>query len=244
MLQLLPGYRYGKIRQVFHIGDVIRKLRMQRGWQIEDLADHAGGMSKTTISELERGIGNQTSKTIDRVAAALGETRTSLYARLVSMSTGKAETPAAAEPGIEADVLDDDVSNYERNAIPVIQEGEAQPNGLVWDADSRKLSETEEWTSRPYDFRDKGAYAVVIRGDSMEPILKRGMRLLVSPTRPVGDGDLVYVQLHSGERLAKIATRQTDSWLLTSANPAHPPRAVRDDEIEHIHKVAYVRFLK
>jgi phage repressor protein C with HTH and peptisase S24 domain len=78
----------------------------------------------------------------------------------------------------------------------------------------------------------------------MQPILKRGMRLIVSVIQPVGDGDLAYVQLKSGERLAKIATRQTDGWLLTSANPAYPPRAVRIDEIQHIHKVAYVRFLK
>lgn len=142
-----------------------------------------------------------------------------------------------------AEELDIDVTNYTREDIPVIQEGEASPSGLAWDVDPRPASEADR-TSRPYDFREKGAYAVVLHGDSMEPLLKRGMRLIVSVRQAIADGDLAYVQLRSGERLAKIATRMTDAWLLTSANPAHPPRHVRVDEILHIHKVAYVRFLK
>lgn len=143
----------------------------------------------------------------------------------------------------DADPIDDDVSNYIRNDIPIIQEGEASPNGLTWDAGDPKTSEVER-LSRPYDFREKGAYAVVLRGDSMEPILKRGMRLIMSVTQPVADGDIAYVQMKNRERLVKIATRVTDGWLLTSANPAHPPRQVHVSEIEHIHKVAWVRFLK
>lgn len=143
----------------------------------------------------------------------------------------------------EAVPIDEDVTNYKRADVPIIQEGEASPVGMIWDAGDPRTTEVE-YTSRPYDFRESGAYAVVLRGDSMEPILKRGMRLIMSAVQPVGDGDVAYVQLRNGERLVKIATRVTDGWLLTSANPAHPPRQVHVDEVEHIHKVAYVRFLK
>ena len=41
-----------------------------------------------------------------------------------------------------------------------------------------------------------------------------------------------------------ILTKQSEGWLLTSANPAYAPRAVKNDEVEHIHRVAYVRLLK
>lgn len=163
--------------------------------------------------------------------------------RASELGNVRAEPPDVDEPGSEAVPVDEDVTNYKRADIPIIQEGDASPIGMIWDAGDPRNSEAEH-TSRPYDFRESGAYAVVLRGDSMEPILKRGMRLIMSVVQPVSDGDVAYVQLRNGERLVKIATRVTDGWLLTSANPAHPPRQVHVDEVEHIHKVAYVRFLK
>lgn len=143
----------------------------------------------------------------------------------------------------DAEPIDEDVRHFRPEDIPLIQEGDASPEGLVWDSGDPIAADAPR-TSRPYDFRENGAYAVVLRGDSMEPLLKRGMRLIVSPTQKVGDGDLVYAQLRDGERLIKLATRQNGGWLLMSANPAHVPRYVRGDDVEHIHKVAYVRFLK
>src|SRR5581483_4223817 len=153
---------------VFHIGDVIRKLRKQRGSDLRDVAERAQ-MSMTTLSELERGVGNQRKDTIERVAKVLGTTVPKLYAQLTAMATNEIDEAEAVVEGLarEADRLDVDVTNYQKNSIPVINEGEASPNGLVWDAESKRLSEIDEWTSRPFDFHERGAYAVVIRGDSM-----------------------------------------------------------------------------
>jgi len=218
---------------VFHIGDVIKKLRLQRNWTLEELAS-AAKVNKGTLS-VQRGEGNPRGDTLQRTAKALGTTVEDMYAMLAGRATHRE---------LDAEALDHDVSDYQREDIPVIQEGEASPNGLVWDAEAKSVRDVEEFTSRPYDFREKGAYAVILRGDSMEPLLKRGMRLVVSQSQPVGDGDLVYVQLRSGERMTKIATRQSGGWLLASANPAYPPRFVSTDEIAHIHRVAWVRFLK
>jgi hypothetical protein len=109
--------------------------------------------------------------------------------------------------------------------IPIIQEGDASPSG-------------------PTSDRDTGAYTVVLRCDSMEPLLKPGMSLMVCTVQAVADGDLAYVQLKSGERFVQIAARQDNGWLLSSANPSHAPRFVSNDRIESIHKVAYVTLLK
>lgn len=225
---------------VFHIGDVVRKLRLEQKWTLDDLVERSG-VSRGTLSLLEQGKANTTKAVLEKVAGALNITVSAMYMGMLGGQ--KAPTGDRYSAISDADPLDEDVSDYKRADIPVIQEGEASPNGLIWDAGDPRTSEVEHM-SRPYDFRETGAYAVVLRGDSMEPILKRGMRLIMSVKQPVSDGDVAYVQMKSGERLIKIANRMTDAWMLTSANAAHAPRVVHVDEIEHIHKVAWVRFLK
>ncbi|MGE3519252.1 MAG: S24 family peptidase [Vicinamibacterales bacterium] len=216
------------------------RLRRERlGWSQEQLGA-AAGVSKNTVTSIEKERGYHMSS-LTQVLTALdnAERDAGLQVGDVPMFRAGSRQP----PSLEADPIDLDVSQYEPEDIPVIQEGDASPNGFVYDGDPIQTNQAPR-TSRPYDYREKGAYAVVLRGDSMEPTLKRGMRLIVSQIQKVLDGDLVYVQLKSGERLAKIATRQADGWLLVSANPAYGPRFVKFDEVAHIHKVAYVRLLK
>lgn len=228
------------------IGQKIRETRKQAGMRTQrELAEEAD-VNVETISRIENGANVE----VDTLAKVYGALFISMESPAVALLDEDREwftrtLDALMRPPSDIDDLIDpgDVQNYQREDIPIIQEGEASPAGLIWDAEEPRASEAPK-TSRPYDYRENGAYAIVLRGDSMEPLLKRGMRLIVSQIQPIGDGDLVYAQLRTGERLAKIATRQQGGWLLTSANPAHPPRFVNNDEIEHIHKVAYVRFLK
>jgi transcriptional regulator with XRE-family HTH domain len=58
---------------VFHVGDVIRKLRRERKWKVETLAKEAG-VAKMTVSSIERGASNYRRDTLDRIAKALGTT--------------------------------------------------------------------------------------------------------------------------------------------------------------------------
>jgi transcriptional regulator with XRE-family HTH domain len=62
---------------VFHVGDVIRKLRRDRKWKVEQLA-RAAGVAKMTVSAIERGA-NYRRDTIDQLAAALGTTVAEMY---------------------------------------------------------------------------------------------------------------------------------------------------------------------
>ena len=96
----------------------------------------------------------------------------------------------------------------------------------------------------PADVRDPKAYIVVIGDDSMEPYYKRGWRAIVSPSKPIADGDIVRVHLASGERLVTVAHREAEGWLFESYNPAYKPRLVRDEDVSMIHRVVYVRTLK
>lgn len=54
----------------WHVGDVIRKMRENRDWNQETLAEHAG-LNKATVVRIEGGRETKT-KTIQKIASALG----------------------------------------------------------------------------------------------------------------------------------------------------------------------------
>lgn len=55
---------------MFHVGDVVRKLRQQRGWTLHVLAKKAG-VNKMTLSAIENG-GNYQRDTLQRIVTPLG----------------------------------------------------------------------------------------------------------------------------------------------------------------------------
>jgi phage repressor protein C with HTH and peptisase S24 domain len=147
-------------------------------------------------------------------------------------------------PKIEAEREDADTyAGYTPHDIPVIAEGEASPQGEVFWDNSHPLIEADEWMSRPPEVKDTRAYAVKVRGDSMVPAYRPGMRLIVSPTIPVTSGARVYVELQGGERLIKVARRQKHGWILESLNQAYEPRFITDDDVQTMHKIVYAREL-
>lgn len=74
-------------------------------------------------------------------------------------------------------------------------------------------------------------YALEISGDSMEPVYRRGDRIVVAPGVAVRRGDRVVVRTRQGEVLATVLGRQTERMVeLISLNPAYDPRElVRND---------------
>jgi phage repressor protein C with HTH and peptisase S24 domain len=230
--------------RVFHIGDVIRKLRTERGLDQRELAKMAG-VSVTTLSELERGEGNKTIGTIAKVATALGTSVEQLHLAVArgQMEELSNEYWSRSSETVEAVPSGEDVSGYTPNQVPVIAEGDASPQpNLFWGDDGMLLSDVEDRISRPYDVNDPRAYGVRVRGESMAPTYRPGMLVVVSPNTPPSDGDEVYVQLLSGERLLKVARKLPgNAWLLESHNPSFPPRLVQPEEIGAMHPVMWSR---
>jgi phage repressor protein C with HTH and peptisase S24 domain len=71
----------------------------------------------------------------------------------------------------------------------------------------------------------ENVYALEITGDSMEPVYRRGDRIVVAPGVPVRRGDRVVARTKDGEVLAKVLGRQTERMVeLLSLNPDYPPR--------------------
>lgn len=210
----------------FGLRHVLREHRKRLKLTQDEAAEKAG-ITGETVSRIERGIVEPSPETLRALAPVYRVPAQELLALLV--------------PASEADVMDADTyDGYQKDAIPVVSEAEASSEGTVfWTDDGVHPDVIEDRTSRPYNLPYKVAYAVRVRGDSMVPVFKPGMELIVTPNASVRDGDEVFVALRSGERLVKYATRAEGGWMLTSANPAHPPRYVRADDVEAVHAVVH-----
>jgi phage repressor protein C with HTH and peptisase S24 domain len=215
----------------------IRKWRRDIGFSQKDLAD-AAHTSRETIIRVEAADDSVKMSTINDVLAALGAVR------VRDLKTPHFWQPSRAE--MDADEFTVELAEYKKHDIPVVGEGDASPSGVFWNEDGQPIIHVDEWMSRPDDkaVRDPSCYAIVIRGDSMEPMIRRGMRAIISPNIPVGEGDLAYVHLKTGERLVKMVHKHPNGWLLESFNREYPPRFVDNSEVSALHRVAYVRTLK
>jgi transcriptional regulator with XRE-family HTH domain len=93
---LLGGKCYATLPGVFHVGDLIRKLREQRGLGVVDLAKKAG-LDKGTISKVENGK-PVSAETLERIATALGLDRpSSLLLAWAQHDAGRSATETRAE---------------------------------------------------------------------------------------------------------------------------------------------------
>jgi phage repressor protein C with HTH and peptisase S24 domain len=87
---------------------------------------------------------------------------------------------------------------------------------------------------------NSNTYALEVSGDSMLPLYRDGDVVIVSPSEQVRRGDRVVVRTNSGEVMAKILHRQTNSQVeLHSLNPEHPPRIFRTEEIDWIARILW-----
>ena len=87
---------------------------------------------------------------------------------------------------------------------------------------------------------DPNAYALEIHGDSMEPVLRDGDTVVVSPSAPTRRGDRVVARTLGGEVMAKqLARRSARRIELKSLNPAHPDRSFDLSEVAWMHRIIW-----
>ena len=87
---------------------------------------------------------------------------------------------------------------------------------------------------------DPHAYGLEISGDSMEPVLRDGDTVIVSPAAPIRRGDRVVARTLAGEVMAKqLARRSARRIELKSLNPAHRDRSFDLSEVAWIHRIIW-----
>ncbi|MBA2588163.1 MAG: helix-turn-helix transcriptional regulator [Alphaproteobacteria bacterium] len=90
------------------------------------------------------------------------------------------------------------------------------------------------------DNPDPHCYALEITGESMMPVYRDGMRILVSPGASVRRGDRVVVKSRAGEVLAKSLARMTAQRIeLKSFNPAFEDRSFALNEVAFVHRIIW-----
>lgn len=83
-------------------------------------------------------------------------------------------------------------------------------------------------------------YALEITGDSMEPVYRRGDRIVVAPGISVRKGDRVVARTKDGEVLAKVLGRLTERTVeLLSLNPAYPPRELSRGDLAWMARILW-----
>ncbi len=94
----------------------------------------------------------------------------------------------------------------------------------------------------PSDVTDEHAFAVRLRGDSMEPRFSDGDLAVLLPGIAATNGETVVANLKNQGLLCKIMHVQLDKNLikLSSYNPAYPPTEYHRDEFHWIYPVATI----
>lgn len=125
--------------------------------------------------------------------------------------------------------------------IPVIGTAQAGKNGFFDDAG---YPVGEGWDVIQFPHQEKDGlrvYALEISGESMEPLYRKGDRLIVAPGAPIRKGDRVVLRTVRGEVMAKEVARQTANRLdLKSLNPHHEDRSFLLAEISWVARIVWV----
>lgn len=124
-------------------------------------------------------------------------------------------------------------------AIPVIGLAQAGDEGFFDDAGFPCGGSWED--VRVPGELDENVYALEIAGDSMDPVLRAGDKVLVAPNASVRRGDRVVVKTREGEVMAKELRKLTDTIVeLASLNPDYDDRALSRQDIQWIGRIIWV----
>ncbi len=125
-----------------------------------------------------------------------------------------------------------------RADIPVVFEGDASPAG---EDGSAERADVVRWVCRPGDVPDPEAYGIQICSESMVPAHRPDTIAIISPQLHVRNGDEVYAQLASRERLVRLAHAARGGCVLRTYNHTRPARFVPRKEIRAMHVILYSR---
>lgn len=200
------------------IGDVIRQARKKKGLTLEQLA-HQVGTDTGNLSRLERGKQGASQELLSKLLGALG------------LSLGLAEGDLAnAEPGPAI------TTPY--RTVKIVGTAQLGAEGY-WTA----LSPSDGHVEIPT--RDKDAYALRLRGDSMSPAIRSGWVAVCEPNSQLIPGEYVHIKLKGfdgeGESMVKELLYANDEEVsVMSINDAFGRRTLALADIEYIHPVPFI----
>jgi hypothetical protein len=106
--------------------------------------------------------------------------------------------------------------------------------------DSSPANQAGQGITRPFSTvqttsKSPLAYGVVVEGDSMEPLLRSGDRVVCDPNLELRHNDVAVVKLKDGRIYIKRFQRLGSEIRLESENPDWPPMHFEESEVEYAH---------
>ena len=197
-------------------------LAAEYGLSPSGLAKRAG-LDATTFNPSKRSMpdGRNRWPSTESIAKVLDATGASMEA-FTALVTGARPASSARPP----------------RRIPLLGFAQAGNSGFFDDAGFPVGGGWDEM-SLP-EIGDPHAYGLEIAGDSMEPVLRDGDTVVVSPAAPIRRGDRVVLRTTEGEVMAKqLARRSAKRIELKSLNPAHRDRTFDLAEVAWVHRIIW-----
>ncbi|MFT8409864.1 MAG: XRE family transcriptional regulator [Schleiferilactobacillus perolens] len=192
------------------IGSVLKKLREQKGFGVNQLAAKSG-VSASQISRIENGIQNSpTVETIKKLSAALHDSDGQLLK--ATLSTTDKPSPL--------DRLIAHTSEHINMATEPIQVyGTIHAGNAVW-ADEDIIGELMVTPHLIQKYGRENLFALKITGESMNKRIPNGYVALFSRDCEVDNGDIVAVLIDGDDAMVKVYEKTSkaiifkpDSWL-------------------------------
>lgn len=209
------------------IGKRIAFLRELKGWNQSELAREMG-VTPQSVQAWEAGKNVPRQQKMQKLAAVLGATVGELMSDNAiegdfQRITGHLESNVEQGPPI--------VSPY--RAIPIVGTAQMGAEGY-WYA-----LEEADGTVDAYS-RDASAYALRLKGDSMEPAIHSGWVAVIEPDRDYFPGEYVMVRTTEGESMLKRLLYCNEAEVSLLSVNGHAIRNIPTEQIEHIHSVGAI----
>jgi phage repressor protein C with HTH and peptisase S24 domain len=210
-----------------HIGKRIALLREMKGWNQSELAREMK-VTPQSVQAWEAGKNVPRQQKMTRLAEVLGVSVGDLMSDDAiegefQRITGQLESNVEQGPPI--------VSPY--RAIPIVGTAQMGAEGY-WYA-----LEEADGTVDAYS-RDASAYALRLKGDSMEPAIHSGWVAVIEPDRDYFPGEYVMVRTTEGESMLKRLLYSNEAEVSLLSVNGHTIRNIPTEQIEHIHSVGAI----
>ncbi|HDM71002.1 MAG TPA: LexA family transcriptional regulator [Thermotogales bacterium] len=200
-------------------GKRLRLLRERNNMSQRELAEKLG-LSTMAISNYELGKREPDVDTIMKLAR--------IFNVSVAYLLGEVDDPKKQPGEVKLIIHDEKVVKY----VPVFSTSISAGNGIF--PDSFYPLEYVPITRKDVD------YVFNVEGDSMEPEIKNGGRILVKATTDINEGDMIVCLFHGMIYVKYYHKLDDDKIMLTSENKEYPPMVIDREEFIIIGKVVEI----
>lgn len=218
-------------------GNRLRQCRKAAGLTQTQLGERAG-VKQATISKIERGEQDESAK-VPLLADVLGVSASWLATGEGPQSVTELAASISATV-TSAGTMQQNIRSAPalRGKVPVISS--VQAGNLTEVFDNFQPGDADEWiqTSAPVN---RHTFALIVEGDSMEPVFTAGMRIVVEPDIEANVGE--YVIAGNGEQATlKKLVRDGNDLYLQPLNPRYPIKPLGDAKIIGVVRSATIIF--